>query len=84
MAIRKQEKVKTVAKTKQARDLRAVSASTLTAQGLEQAIERCYQSAAEEAEIGHMLNSIGKRLSLEGLRVRVGLYAKKTPSFLKS
>lgn len=58
------------------RDLRKKNSSTINATGIENAVETIYQDAASVGNLGYMLNAIGKRLQLESLKIRTGVYRR--------
>lgn len=68
------------------RDLRARVASTTSSSGIENAVEIIYQDAASIGDLGHMNAAIGRRLQLESLKLRLGVYRRMPPEkqmFLK-
>lgn len=68
------------------RNLTSKAASTLSATGIETAVEIIYQDAATIGDLGHMNAAIGRRLQLESLKLRLGVYRRMPPEkqlFLK-
>ena len=58
------------------RNLVSKTASTTSSTGIESAVEIIYQDAATIGDLGHMNAAIGRRLQLESLKLRLGVYRR--------